>query len=786
MKYSLNKNWKIRSSDGVEVTADAPCSVISAFLDNKIIENPYYRTNEAKVQDLLKQDFEFETTFKLTNKDLKRENYLVFERLCTIADVFVNDVLIASVSDMHTRYFFKLDSELLKEENTLKVVFKSSYNFVQQYPNKENLFESYAVTDKKSPVIRQANYMFGWDWGPYIADMGIMGNSYVLSTSNGYLKSFRHRYDFNDDGSVKISVDLELENIGDATVDVTLSGHGEKLKKSYENGVFFEISQPKLWNPAGFGEPNLYDLIIVINGEEKDEYHYQIGIRKIRIDDAKDEYGKNFGIYVNDKKIFLKGSSYIPEDNIIPYVNQNRTERLLKLVKDFNHNCIRVWGGGYYPNDDFYETCDRLGILVFQDLMFACASYNIDDVNFKNNVIEETHDTLKRIRHHASIFIVAGNNEVEDGVRGHGHKQAVQYLEMFHHVLKDIVNQETDFYYLSSSPTSGEPYFSSPNDTSNLDTHYWWVWGNDRDVEDYLNIKPRLLSEFGLQSFPTYDTLCQFAEPDDMSLDSEVMLSHQKDPAKSNEKMMRYVRRDFNVNESDMKEVAYLSMLSHAEGIKLCTENLRGNKYRCNGALYWQLNDCWPCQSLSSVDYYFGLKALHYYSKRFFNPHLVLFKKLDTLKICVSNDTDIDQEYQLSYSKIDIDFKVSHIDTVSTKVEKYSSPDIIDINIDNNAYGYIAYLYDKEGNLLFSNIYRLNKDKEYSYPKVDIMLTQISDNEFEIEAGRFARGVYLNPHDNEVVFSDNYFDLLADTPIRITTSKPVNVNDIEIMCVNNL
>ena len=786
MKYSLKKTWKITGKNEIEVFADAPCSVISALLDNKIIEDPYYRLNEAKVQTFLEQDYVFENSFKLKKEELGKTNYLVFERLCTIAEIFVNDVKIADVSDMQRRYFFKLDNNILKETNSLVIKFKSSINYVKSYPNKENLFESYAVTDKKSPVIRQANYMFGWDWGPQIPDMGIMGDVYLLSTNDGYLKSFRHGYEFNDDGSVKVNVSLELGDANKSNVEVELSGHGSNIKKSYEKPVVFKISNPKLWNPAGFGEPNLYNLKITIKGEETQEYNYQLGIRKIRIDDSKDEFGRNFVIYINNKKIFLKGSCYIPEDNIVPYSTKERTERLLKLAKDFNHNCIRVWGGGYYPNDDFYETCDKLGLLVFQDLMFACASYNIDDSLFRKNIIEETHDALRRIRHHASIFMIAGNNEVEDGVRGHGYKQAMQYIEMFHHILKDIVNEETDFYYLSSSPTSGESYFASPNDPNYLDTHYWWVWGSNREIEDYLNIKPRLLSEFGLQSFPTYDTIKKFASESDMSLNSEVMLSHQKDPAKSNEKMMRYVRREFNVNEKNMHEIAYLSMLTQAEAMKLCAENLRGNKDRCNGALYWQLNDCWPCQSLSSIDYYYGLKALQYYSKRFYSQHLVLFKKLDNLKLCVSNDSENEQEYTLTYAVINENLKPSNKEELDVKVQKYSSLDILDIILNEKDYGVVSYLYDKQGNLLSSNVYKMKKDKDIKYPKVNIQIKQIGDSEFEISTDNFARAIYFNPHDNEAVFSNNFFDLMPKEVLRITSSKPLKVDEIEVMCVNNI
>lgn len=585
---------------------------------------------------------------------------------------------------------------------------------------------------------------------------------------------------------VKVFLELDLVDANNTDIEIILSGYGVSLRKKYvgkPDDFYFEIENPKLWYPTGFGEQNLYDLEVVLNDNDPQAYKYKIGIRDIRIDDSFDKYGRNFALYVNGQKVFLKGSNYIPEDNLLTRTNKERTRKLLTLAKDFNHNCVRVWGGGIYPDDYFYELCDELGLLVFQDLMFACASYNIADQNFKDIIVSETRDSLKRIRHHASLFIIAGNNEIEDGIRGHGFKPAMQYLEMFHNILKDIVEQETNFYYLSSSPTSGEPYFSSPNDTNFLDTHYWWVWGCDRDIEDYLNIQPRLLSEFGMQSFSTIDTTKSFCNNEDLQINSDVMVHHQKDPAKTNNKIANYVFKEFKKTKN-FRDFSYLSMLTQAEGIKLCIDHLRCHKDRCNGAMYWQLNDCWPTQSCSSIDYLFGLKALHYYSKKFFANDLVAFEKNKNLNIFVSNDSDKNKEYKLTYYEINKDFEPLNKETLDVNVGAYSSKLVKEIANSESNYGVVGELYDSNNNLVSRNIYRNKKDKNYEYPEVNISIEKLAPNKYEIKANNFVRGLYLNPHNNEVIFSDNFFDLLKGETKIVSTNIDINPTDIEIMYVH--
>ena len=359
---------------------------------------------------------------------------------------------------------------------------------------------------------------------------------------------------------------------------------------------------------------------------------------------------------------------------------------------------------------------------------------------------------------------------------------------MFHEILRDIVKEETDHPYFPSSPTSGDPWFSSPNDTNYLDTHSWWVWGCDYPFEFYQTIEPRFLSEFGCQSFSTWDTILGFAEDKDLSLNSPVMIAHQKDPAKNNDKILNYVKSLYRVPAS-FKDVAYLSMLMQAEGIKMAVEHLRENRYRCNGALYWQLNDCWPTHSCASIDYRFGLKALHYYSKRFYAPDLITIRKKEgSLIINVSNDRPETKDYRVLLKRETFDGKALFEQSVAVIVDGCSSKDVV---ILNDCYAsrkdtFLKATLMSGGQVLSESFYQLEKDKDIAYPKAEIQLKQIDGKTLEVCSPVYTKGVYLDFHDNEIVPSDNYFILSPNEPRVIKLNKKADLKKLEVRCINNL
>lgn len=795
MKINLNGTWKLSSSRYTDLDAAVPGSVLSTLLAHELIEDPFYRDNEEKVRQCLKDHYTFTRTFSLTREQLLRHNYLFVDGIDTLAKIYINDCLIAELFNMHTRKRILLNNQNLKEENHIRVEFSNVYDYIENYPGKEK-FRTFAVTHPNGPVIRKSHHMLGWDWGPDLADMGIYRDIYILSTDLGYLNAFRHECTFLSDGSVKVDVETEMVCHAQGKLITTLSmdADGTCLQAKQplmENGkVTFLLKEPKLWNPVGFGKPWLYDLtfeLVADNGETQN-YHYRIGIRQVEIDNSPDQYGTDFCVRINGEKVFLKGSNYIPEDNILSRCTKRRTLRLLELTKSFNHNVIRVWGGGYYPDEWFYEYCDENGILVWQDLMFACASYNIHDEHFKALIIEEVVDAVKRFRHHASVFYIAGDNECEDGVNGHEPFLMEQYRIMSQEILVPLMKTLTSTFYAYTSPHSKQ-MFCMQNDHDHFDTHYWGIRDAKMPLEQFKKVYPRMLSEVGWESFPMMDTNRSYALEEELSLDSKVMKAHEKRPG-GNQTVEYYVNFHYGKPET-FEEFIYLQNLVQGEAIKMVTEHLRTSKFRCNGILYWQLNDCWPGLSCSSVDYNFGLKALHYYSKKFYAPHLIVANEVEgELVVSVANDTPEPAAYQVLYRYMDFAGNILDEKTVTAAVDKTADADVL---VMPSPFGEDAgdklvsvKLCDFDGNLLSENIYQHTADREITYPEANITVKALDAYTLEITADTFVKNLFLQCGGTDRIFSDNFFSLLKGESKVITSAQPVDMETLTYLCVNQV
>ena len=800
MKINLNGKWYLDSSRYSHLPASIPGSVLSTLLKHHLIEDPFFRDNENKVREILFENYTFSRKFTLTKEQLKNQNILCMDSIDTIAEVFVNQTLVAKLYDMHTSEKILLDPSLLSEENEICIRFQSPYRYIENYDD-QGIFDTYAITEKKAPCIRKAHHMFGWDWGPNLADMGIFRDIYIESTVLGYLDDFRHECTFLPDGSVQIDVETNsCLYTTDATISVTLSLDEdgtflqEKCPLKSHNTFRFLLKEPKRWYPVGYGSPTLYHLTFCLaspSGESK-EYKKRIGIREVVIDNSKDQYGTNFGVTINSCKIFLKGSNYIPEDNVLSRITPDRSRRLLKLAKDFHHNLIRVWGGGYYPSEDFYDYCDENGLLVWQDLMFACAVYNIHDEHFKNLIIREITSAVKSFRHHASVFLIAGDNECEDGVNGHEKEKMEAYKIMSLEVIVPLMKQLTSTYFLRTSPRSAE-IFQHQNDTEHFDTHYWGIWGGEKPLEEYKTIFPRLLSEVGHQSFPLMTTIEKFAPKEEWSIQSPSMLHHQKQPG-SNTRIAKYIDQYYGT-PVHFEDFVYLSHLVQGEAMKLCAEHLRRIQNRCNGFVYWQLNDCWPGISWSSVDYYFGLKALHYFSGNFFAPHLVSVDcENDVLTVHVSNTTAEDIHAKLQYRCMTFDGKILDERTENIFSEKAASQKVLTIfepfsfkETERKDCVVQVRLLTSDDKLLSENYYQPVRDKEISYPTPHFTITPIDDYSFEISSDTFAKNVFLR-YEGEyaAVFSENYFCLPKDGKKIITLDTPFVSRNLKITSVNQV
>ena len=795
MKTDLNGQWKLCSSKYGELEAAVPGSVLSTLLAHKLIEDPFYRDNESKVRQCLKEDYTFRRSFRMTGEQLTKHNYLFIDGIDTLARVYINDHLIAEFYSMHLRKRILLDNRILREENEIRIEFSNVYDYIENYPGKET-FQTFAVTHPNGPVIRKAHNMLGWDWGPDLADMGIYRDIYILSTELGYLESFRHRCTFLRDGSVKVDVQTELVCHGQGKMTVSLSKDSDgtclqaKLPLMENGKVSFLLKEPKRWYPIGFGAPELYDLTFDLEGNngERQQYTYRIGIREVEIDNSPDEYGTNFCVRVNGEKVFLKGSNYIPEDSILARCDKARNHRLLELVRRFGHNVIRVWGGGYYPDPWFYDYCDENGILVWQDLMFACASYNVNDRHFKDLIVEETVDAVKRFRHHASVFYIAGDNECEDGVNGHEKELMEQYRVMSQEILVPLMKTLTDTFYAYTSPHS-KVMFCMQNDHDHFDTHYWGVRDAKLPLEQFQKVYPRMLSEVGHESLPMMDTNYSYALQSDMCLESAVMKAHEKRPG-GNQTVEYYVNCRYSKPET-FAEFIYLQNLVQGEAIKLAAEHLRTSKFRCNGILYWQLNDCWPGLSCSSVDYRFGLKALHYFSKKFFAPHLITVKEAEgTLKVSIANDTPAAAHYQVLYRFMDFDGHILEERTFAAQVDKTDDADVLMIDTpfddwDTDKLVYVK-LTDPDGNFLSENFYQHCPDRDIAYPRANITVRAVDAYTVEVTADTFTRNVFLQCGGTDRIFSDNFFNLLKNEPRIITSDTPIDMDNVTVMSVNQV
>ena len=795
MKTDLNGQWKLCSSKYGELEAAVPGSVLSTLLAHKLIEDPFYRDNESKARQCLKEDYTFRRSFRMTGEQLTKHNYLFIDGIDTLARVYINDHLIAELYSMHLRKRILLDNRILREENEIRIAFSNVYDYIENYPGKET-FQTFAVTHPNGPVIRKAHNMLGWDWGPDLADMGIYRDIYILSTELGYLESFRHRCTFLRDGSVKVDVQTELVCHGQGKMTVSLSKDSDgtclqaKLPLMENGKVSFLLKEPKRWYPIGFGAPELYDLTFDLEGNngERQQYTYRIGIREVEIDNSPDEYGTNFCVRVNGEKVFLKGSNYIPEDSILARCDKARNHRLLELVRRFGHNVIRVWGGGYYPDPWFYDYCDENGILVWQDLMFACASYNVNDRHFKDLIVEETVDAVKRFRHHASVFYIAGDNECEDGVNGHEKELMEQYRVMSQEILVPLMKTLTDTFYAYTSPHS-KVMFCMQNDHDHFDTHYWGVRDAKLPLEQFQKVYPRMLSEVGHESLPMMDTNYSYALQSDMCLESAVMKAHEKRPG-GNQTVEYYVNCRYGKPET-FAEFIYLQNLVQGEAIKLAAEHLRTSKFRCNGILYWQLNDCWPGLSCSSVDYRFGLKALHYFSKKFFAPHLITVKETEgTLKVSIANDTPAAARYQVLYRFMDFDGHILEERTFAAQVDKTDDADVLMIDTpfddwDTDKLVYVK-LTDPDGNFLSENFYQHCPDRDIAYPRANITVRAVDAYTVEVTADTFTRNVFLQCGGTDRIFSDNFFNLLKNEPRIITSDTPIDMDNVTVMSVNQV
>ncbi|MEL7145371.1 MAG: glycoside hydrolase family 2 protein, partial [Bacteroidota bacterium] len=591
----------------------------------------------------------------------------------------------------------------------------------------------------------------------------------------------------------------EIDHTGDeasATVEVLVNGKpGQTMETTLKPGkntiqVPFEIENPQLWWPNGMGDQPLYDVSVkVISEGIVDQKARQIGLRTIELIREPDAIGASFYFKVNGHPVFMKGANYIPQDVFLDRPGKAEYQHILSSAKEANMNMIRVWGGGIYENDEFYKLCDEMGLLVWQDFMFACSMFPGDEA-FLNNVKQEAVDNVIRLRNHPSIALWCGNNENLSAWENWGWKKTVieeqgqavadtlwkAYDDVFHQILPEVVSQyDSSRTYWPSSPGSD---FGKTENLTHGDAHYWMVWWGKLPFDNYKTAIPRFMSEYGFQSFPAMSTVAKYTAPEDHDVYSEVMKSHQRSSI-GNVTIEEYMQRHYKVPE-DFESFLYVSQLLQSHGIKIGIEAHRTNRDRCMGSLYWQVNDCWPVASWSGIDYYGKWKAMHYMAREAFKTFMIGFdQKDDTVSISIVSD---------SLKSIDAQMDLQLLSFDGTVIENWEQP----INIPANQASLqltkplhelltgrdpssmlLVCKLKLKNQVIASNIHYFLPFKELNLPKPDLSYEVSADkNGFAVtlETDVLAKNVYLSTGTSQN-FSDNYFDLLPGEAKTVTINR---------------
>ncbi|NCA86020.1 MAG: glycoside hydrolase family 2 protein [Clostridia bacterium] len=806
IKTELTGEWQFRQADSSQWhPATVPGTVHTDLLANHLIDDPFYRLNEKQQQWIDKVDWEYQTSFPL-NEDILRKQHieLIFEGLDTYANVYLNDTLILSADNMFRTW--KVDCKpILKKENTLRILLKSPIkiglqklnDLGYQLPADNDQSENGELGSQRVSIFtRKAGYHFGWDWGPRLVTSGIwrpigivgwnrvrINNVQIIQNHlDNEIANMTMTAEVRADTTMSASLEVWYRNQQLATQEVQL------LAGSHFYKIVFDIKNPRLWWPNGLGEAFLYPITLKLktNNRLADTAITNIGLRTLQLvrEPDADSTGESFYFEVNGRPVFAKGANYIPNDVFLPRVSPQHYEKIVQAAADANMNMLRVWGGGIYEADLFYDLCDRHGIMVWQDFMFACAMYPGDSA-FLENVGHEATDNVKRLRNHPCLALWCGNNEIEnawgpyDENRGWGWKQRhtaaeraeiwQAYDTLFHHILPQVVQQlDAKTPYWHSSPSAGMGKLAG-HDTPSGDVHYWGVWHGQHPFSDYKKYKARFMSEYGFQSFPVMASVSNFTEPQDWDLNSEVMTAHQRSGI-GNQRIRDYMEQDYVVPQ-DFDQLLYVSQLLQAEAMRTAIEAHRSAMPYCMGSLYWQLNDVWPAASWSGIDYYGRWKAMHYAAKEAFKNTTVYVDQADSvLRFMVVSDLENTRKAQLQMEVLNFDGDTLFNKIIPVTIPANQAQEVFAINTSE----ILAKAKPKETLLsvrLIENDQETDralhyfvrpKEMQLPDPKLTMDFTKVEGGvKIAISTNKLAKNLFLMHESDEGHFSDNFFDLPA-------------------------
>lgn len=808
---TLHSDWTFcQVGDTLWSDAKVPGTIHQDLLNHNRIPNPFYGMNEEAVQWVENEDWMYRTSFVVTEEQLNRDAaVLELDGLDTYADVFLNGALILRSDNMFVGHKVPVKSVLRKGENRLLIRFRSAVK--EALPQWEtNGFDYPADNDHSSKRVsiytRKAPYSYGWDWGIRLATCGIWRPVRLVFSDVARIEDYYVRQASVSASKADVDNRLEITNVTSQPVSALLkvayhysANDTKEVQKQIElrpgeNTVSLPvmIDNPHLWMPNGWGEPSLYKFTasVSVDGVEVASQERQVGLRSIRVVMEDDEHGKSFYFEVNGHPMFAKGANFIPDDALLPNVTTERYKRIFEDVKAANMNMLRVWGGGIYEDDKFYDEADRNGILIWQDFLFACTTYPHDPL-FLKRVEAEAEYNIKRLRGHASLAMWCGNNEIYEGVRYWGWKNkytAEAFAEMnrgydvlFRQLLPDMVKRfDSDRFYMHGSPY--EANWGRPESWKIADSHNWGTWYGRKPFESFDSEIPRFMSEYGFQAFPEMKTIRTFAEEKDFELESPVMNAHQK--ATIGNALIKQTMSLYYKVPAKFEDLVYVGLVLQGQGMRHGIEAHRRNRPYCMGSLFWQLNDSWPVVSWSSIDYYGNWKAMQYQSQRAFAPVLInAIKEGDDLCVYLISDELQDRDdVRLTVELMDFDGKSHGKWTHSGKLSANTSMIFLKKRVDeflskqDAATSFLRFtLKAKNGAALADEVFYFAYPKDQKLPEARIE-TSVKRRgeaiEMTLKADKLARDIFIEVPVQGVRFSDNFFDLLPGQRKKIIITSP--------------
>lgn len=789
-RIELSGQWKM-TGNGYEVTGNVPGSVYSFLMDKNLVPDPFYRDNEFLFLELAEHPYTFDRSFTYAKSGAPVR--LVCEGLDTVCKVYVNGKMVGESINMHVKHSFDVTSALVDGENKIRIDFTPPNPYIKE-KYKEYPIPACWDALKGYMHIRKAHCMLGWDWGPRLPDMGIWRDIYLLEIDSDEITSFtvdQH----HEKGRVFITPNVTTAR--GSEVEVTLESPDGKTVKIDAN-CKTEISSPELWWPNNLGDQPLYTVTVKIKegGKTVDERSKRIGLRTLKLIRERDKWGESFCHEINGVRFFAMGADYIPEDNIFSRINKERTYDLIKQCKMSNFNAVRVWGGGYYPDDYFFDACDELGIIVFFDLMFACAPYDPDEAMWES-IKTEIRQNVTRIRDHASLALISGNNEVEEMLASNPEywkPYYAPYVKMFEETFRDMVKEIAPHIdYVASSPSTCGHFVDPKNDDFG-DQHYWEIWHGAFPIEHYRNKYCRYLSEFGFQGMCDYKTVKQFTREEDRNLSTKIMELHERS-TNGYAKIVSHIQQNF-LYPTSLKTLVYASQLVQAEAIRTAVEHFRRNRGRCMGTLYWQLNDIWPVTSWASIDYYGRWKAVQYLAKRFYKPITVTCEETGFLqtakfviaepkfydwatkaKLCVHNETKKEITATVKWSLADnLSNEIkSGEKTLTVKPLSVEFLEELDFEKTDFEKNHLSFELVVDGEVISSESAIFAQHKYYEFKNPALKVRREGD-EIVVTSEAYARYVEIYSEEEDFLLGDNFFDMeKGEVRVKILRGDPKNL-----------